>query len=87
MPGTAKSDADCIQSGYEDAVGGLFKQLFDNLVGQPDGPGDQRYLAMFTTGYNMAKHAKALALGVVGGPAPAVAAAKTRRRATKPKRR
>jgi uncharacterized protein len=75
MPSPAKSDADCIQSAYEDALAGLFKQLFENLTGQPDGPGDQRYVAKFTAGYNAAKHAKGLTLGVVGPSAPMIAAA------------
>ncbi|HEY1863150.1 MAG TPA: hypothetical protein VGG77_05540 [Roseiarcus sp.] len=80
MPNTAKSDADCIQTAYEDALAGLFKQLFENLTGQPDGPGGQRYVAKFTVGYNAAKNAKALALGVVGPLAPMIAAAAIKNR-------
>jgi hypothetical protein len=88
MPSLAKSDADCIQSAYEDALGEIFKQLFKNLTGQPDGPGDQRYVAKFTVGYNAAKHAKALALVVVGPPAPMIAAAAIKKRtAARPKAR
>jgi hypothetical protein len=75
MPSTANSDADCIQCAYEDALEYLFKQLLENLTGQPDGPGDHYYVAKFTAGYNAAKHAKALALAVVGPSAPIVAAA------------
>ena len=82
MPSLAKSDADCIQSAYEDALGEIFKQLFENLTGQPDGPGDQRYVAKFTVGYNAAKHAKALALVVVGPPAPMIAAAAVKKRSS-----
>jgi hypothetical protein len=80
MPAAAKSDADCIESAYESALGDLFEQLLNNLRGLPDGPGDQRYVAKFTTGYNAAKHAKELALGVVGPSRPTIAAttAKTR---------
>jgi hypothetical protein len=80
MPAAAKSDADCIESAYESALGDLFEQLLNNLTGLPDGPGDQRYVAKFTTGYNAAKHAKELALGVVGPSRPTIAAttAKTR---------
>jgi hypothetical protein len=80
MPAAAKSDADCIESAYESALGDLFEQLFKNLTGLPDGPGDQQYVAKFTTGYNAAKHAKELALGVVGPSKPTIAAttAKTR---------
>jgi hypothetical protein len=80
MPSLAKSDADCIQSAYEDALGEIFKHLFENLTGQPDGPGDQRYVAKFTVGYNAAKHAKALALVVLGPPAPMIAAAAVKKR-------
>jgi hypothetical protein len=68
MPAAAKSDADCIESAYESALGDLFEQLLNNLTGLPDGPGDQRYVAKFTTGYNAAKHAKELALGLSGLP-------------------
>jgi hypothetical protein len=81
MPAAAKSDADCIESAYESALGDLFEQLLKNLTGLPDGPGDQRYVAKFiTSGYNAAKHAKELALGVVGPSKPTIAAttAKTR---------
>ena len=37
MASTPKSDADCIESAYEDALGGLFKQLFANLAGAGGG--------------------------------------------------
>ncbi len=88
MPSLAKSDADCIQSGYEAALGEIFKHLFENLTGQPDGPGDQRYVAKFTVGYNAAKHAKALALVVIGSPVPMVATeAPKKRSAPRPKPR
>jgi hypothetical protein len=80
MPSTAKSDGDCIEGAYEDALGNLFKQLFENLAGQSDGPGDQNYVAKFTAGYNLAKHAKALALGVVGPSTPMAAAAAMKKR-------
>jgi hypothetical protein len=80
MPSTANSDADCIQSAYEDALAGLFKQLFENLTGQPDGPGDESYVVKFTKGYTAAKHAKGLALGVVGPYAPVIAAAAMKKR-------
>jgi hypothetical protein len=88
MPSIARSDSDCIQSAYEAAPGEIFKQLFENLTGQPDGPGDQRYVAKFTVGYNAAKHAKALALVVVGSPVPAIATeAPKKRSAPRPKPR
>jgi uncharacterized protein len=80
MPNTAKSDADCVQSAYEDALAEIFTQFLHNLTGQPDGPGDQHYVTIFTAGYNAAKHAKALALGVVGPPAPMIAAAAIKKR-------
>ena len=70
MPSTANSDADCIQCAYEDALAGLFKHLFENLTGRPDGPSDQIYVAKFTAGFNAAKHAKGLALEVVGSSPP-----------------
>jgi hypothetical protein len=80
MPATAKSDADCIESAYESALGNLFEQLFKNLTGLPDGPGDQQYVAKFATGYNAAKHAKELALGVVGPSKPMIAATTAKKR-------
>jgi hypothetical protein len=80
MPTQAKSDGDCIESAYEGPLGDLFKQLLRDLTGQPDGPGDQHYVAMFTKGYNAAKHAKALALGVVGPSVPMIAASGIKKR-------
>jgi hypothetical protein len=80
MPNTPKSDADCIEGAYEDAVGGLFKQLFANLAGAGGSGSDQQYIQAFTTGLNTLKRAKGLALGVVGTSTPAAAAARTRTR-------
>jgi hypothetical protein len=71
----AKSDADCIVSAYEDAIGGLFKQMFQNLSGDPKN--EQTHVTHFTNGVQLARHAKQLALGVIG-PAPAVARARRR---------
>jgi hypothetical protein len=78
MPSPVNSDPDCIQCAYEDALAYLFKQLLENLTGQPDVPGDHYYVAKFTAGYNGAKHAKALALAVVGTSAPIIAPAPVR---------
>jgi hypothetical protein len=66
MPSATKSEADCIESAYEDAVGTLFTQLFQNMTSQP---GDsQELVAHFTTGLNVLREAKQLALGVVNAP-------------------
>jgi hypothetical protein len=72
MADTPKSDADCIESAYEDAIGTLYKTLLANLAGDPGN--DKKYVTSFTNGWQLAKHAKQLALGVVG---PAAAPAKT----------
>jgi hypothetical protein len=68
MANTPKSDADCIEAAYEDAVQGLYKTLLQNLAGDPGD--DQKYVTAFTTGLRLAKHAKALALGAVTPTAP-----------------
>jgi hypothetical protein len=66
MSSETKSDADCIESAYETAVGTLFTQLFQNMTSQP---GDsQELVAHFTTGLNILRKAKQLALGVVNAP-------------------
>ena len=64
MADAAKSDADCIESAYEDTVGNLYSTLFQNLAGDPGN--EQKYVTSFTKGWQLAKHAKQLALGVVG---------------------
>ena len=85
MPNAPKSDADCIEGAYEDAVGGLFKALFTNLESSAGTSTDQQYVAAFTKGLGTLKRAKTLALGVVGPAAPVAAAAV--RRARKPRAR
>jgi hypothetical protein len=67
-----KTDADCIESAYEDLVGNLYTNLFQNLAGDPGN--DQKYVTSFTTGWQLAKHAKQLALGVVGSSSAAAKA-------------
>jgi hypothetical protein len=64
MPDAPKSDADSIESAYEDTVEGLYKTLFQNLAGDPGH--DEKYVAAFKAGWQLAKRAKQLALGVVG---------------------
>jgi hypothetical protein len=73
MADAPKSDTDCIEAAYEDAVGGLYKQFFANLAGQPDN--EKELLAHFANGLQLAKKAKALALGVVQPPPPTAAIA------------
>lgn len=72
MADAPKSDADCIESAYEDLVGNLYTNLFQNLAGDPGN--DQKYVTAFTTGWQLAKHAKQLALGVVGSSSAAAKA-------------
>jgi hypothetical protein len=72
MADAPRSDADCIQSAYEALVGNLYTTLFQNLAGDPGN--DQKYVTAFTAGWQLAKHAKQLALGVVGSPAAAAKA-------------
>jgi hypothetical protein len=68
----AQSDSDCIESAYEQIVGSLYQSLFNNLVSNPGN--QQKAVTEFTTGWQLAKQARQLALGVV---APPLAAAKT----------
>ena len=80
MASSPKSDVDCIESAYEDALGGLFKQLFANLAGAGGG-NEQQFVQAFTNGLTILKHAKTLAIGVVGTSAPAASAtARTKKR-------
>lgn len=69
MANSPKSDADCIESAYEDTIGALYKQLFENSAGDPGN--NQKYVASFMTEYKVAQHAKQLAFGVVGTKASA----------------
>ncbi len=66
MPSTAMSDADCIESAYEDQVGDLFKQFFVSLTGQP--AKEKEYAASFAKGLNTLRRAKNLALAAAGTP-------------------
>jgi hypothetical protein len=72
MSDAAKTDADCIESAYEDTVGSLFSALFTNLAGDPGN--DQTHVTAFKNGWQIAKRAKQLALGVVGPPSAAAGA-------------
>ena len=87
MPNTAKSDADCIESAYEDDVGAIFKMLVQNLAGEPDNSHDQEHLAQFTKGLGVLKRAKALALGVVGAAPAARTAAMVKPKSGQKRRR
>jgi hypothetical protein len=66
MP-AASSDADTIEAAYQDHVKTVFIGLCTSLE---QGKSDQQSIEQFTTGYNIAKHARYLALGVVGAAAP-----------------
>lgn len=72
MPSTAKSDADCIESAYEDQVGAQFKQFFISLTGQP--AKEKEYAAAFAAGLNTLRRAKNLALAAAGVPTTAAVA-------------
>ena len=74
MVNAPKSDADCIEAAYQDALTALYKQFFTSLTGQPKN--EKELLANFTTGLQLAKRAKTLALGVVEASGPAVLAVK-----------
>src|ERR1700730_543646 len=73
MPTATKSDADLIESAYQDQVGLLFKQFFMSLTGEKGNKNDGKWLAAFTLGLSTLKRAKGLALGAVGSSAPAAA--------------
>jgi hypothetical protein len=63
------SDAECIQAAYEDAIQATFKSFVSNLAAQGDGTA----LSEFTSGLQLVRKARTLALGVVQ-PAPSEAA-------------
>jgi hypothetical protein len=80
MADKANSDVTCIESAYQDAIKGLFKQLFANLAGADGTESDARFVHAFTRGLGTLKRAKKLALGVVDAPAPRASAAMGARR-------
>jgi hypothetical protein len=79
MASAPKSDADCVKSAYENAIGNLFKVLYTNLQGTPSN--EKTYVANFTKGWQFAQHTKQLALGVVGSTPPKVQSARRRQKA------
>ena len=85
MPIAAKSDADCIESGYEDALASLFKQFFNSVAGQPNK--EKEYLAAFAAGLNTLRRLKALALAAAGAPPMAAGSPTMTVAATKSSRR
>lgn len=65
-----------IEAAYQAHLQTLFKSLITNLGDQPvSRQSDQQSVDKFTTGLNIAKRAKQLALNVVGPASPARAAA------------
>jgi hypothetical protein len=70
MADAPMSDADCIQAAYEDAIQATFKSFVSNLLSQ----GDNKALSEFTSGLQLVRKAKTLALGVVQNPPSAEAA-------------
>ena len=70
MADAPMSDAECVQAAYEDALQATFKTFVANLVTQ----GDTKALSEFTSGLQLVRKAKTLALGVIDG-SPAVAGA------------
>ena len=85
MPIAAKSDADCIESGYEDQLAALFKQFFNSVAGQPNK--EKEYLAAFTTGLNTLRRLRTLALAVAGASPMAAGSVAMTVAATKSTRR
>ena len=73
MADAPMSDADCIQAGYEDAIQATFKSFVSNLLSQ----GDNKALSEFTSGLQLVRKARTLALGVVQA-APSAAAVAAR---------
>jgi hypothetical protein len=63
MAKAADQDAKVIGEAYQDHVKAIFIGLCTNLE---QGQSDAHSIDKFTKGYNTAKHAKDLALGVVG---------------------
>jgi hypothetical protein len=74
MP-SSRDDAEtsAIHAAYQEQIQALFKVLVNNIIDEPiSHQTDQQSLAKFTTGLNVAKRARQLALSAV---APTVAAA------------
>jgi hypothetical protein len=74
MP-SSRDDAEtsAIHAAYQEQIRALFKVLVNNIIDEPiSHQTDQQSLAKFTTGLNVAKRARQLALSAV---APTVAAA------------
>jgi hypothetical protein len=69
MADAPMSDAECIQAAYEDAMQATFKSFVSNLLSQ----GDNKALSEFTSGLQLVRTAKTLALGVIQNPPSGVA--------------
>ena len=81
MADAPKSDADCIQAAYEDAMQANFKQLMGALVAQ----GEDEALGQFSKAVQLTRNAKALgAINAPLGAAAAEAPAPKRQRKSKP---
>jgi hypothetical protein len=73
MPNPSTSpEVDAIEAAYQTHVQTLFKSLVTNLGDQPvSHQSDRQSVDKFTTGLNIAKRPKQLALNVVGPASPA----------------
>lgn len=69
MPEAASQEAVAIAAAYLDHVKTIFVGLCTSLE---QGKSDQQSVKQFTTGYNIAKHARDLALSVVAASPPPV---------------
>jgi hypothetical protein len=63
------AEVDAIEGAYREQIQALFKILVTNIIAD----GNEKALARFTAGMNVAKQARQLALAAVGSPASAVA--------------
>jgi hypothetical protein len=81
MADQSKSDADYIEDAYADAVGLIFRQLFNALDTEPTS--ERQSVARFVTGLAAARRAKALALNAAQADPPPVAEAASGKRQRK----
>jgi hypothetical protein len=83
MANESKSDADYVEDAYEDAIGIIFKQLFNAIDTEP--ASEKQSVARFVTGLAAARRARALALKAIeDGPLLPAAEVTTGKRQRKP---
>jgi hypothetical protein len=78
---TSSAEASAIGEAYAEQIRGLFRVLFTNLIDTPGS--DRESAAKFSTGLNLAKRARDLALSAIETPSAETRALRTASRSRK----